>query len=126
MDLAELGSLADQLEAVREKRIAADKVAASLKSEETRIKTQIISEMEEKDLSSIGGKSAVLSRITKKRPIANDWSKVYSFIREHDAFDLLHKRLTESAVNLRFDDGVEIPGISLMTYSHITFGKART
>ena len=126
MDLAELGALADRLEAARAKRLEADKIAASLKSDETRLKTELINQMEANDLSSVGGKSCVINRSVKERAIAQDWSKIHEYIRENDAFDLLHKRLTDSAVLLRKDDGVDVPGVGLMEYSHITFAKART
>ncbi len=126
MDLAELGQLADKLDAIRAKRIIADKIAASLKSNENQIKAVIITEMEESNLSSVGGKICVLNRAIKKRPIAGDWPKIHEYIRKNDAFDLLHKRLTESAVLLRLDDEVKIPGVNIMEYSHITFAKAKT
>jgi hypothetical protein len=124
MDLAELGQLADQLEVKRQERLAADKKAAALKSEESALKAQLISEMEENNLSSVGGQICIVKRTTKERAIASSWPDIYSYILEHDAFDLLHRRLTDSAVLLRRDDGVEVPGVSLMEYSHITYAKA--
>jgi len=126
MDLKQLGELADLLEQAKEKRIKADKRAAELKSEENRIKDIIISEMESNSLSSVGGKSCVINRIVKERAIATDWDKLYEYIKENDAFDLLHKRLTDTAVKLREEDGIHVPGTSLMEYSHLTYGKART
>jgi len=124
MDLAELGNLADQLHAKRDDRLAADKIAAALKSEEYALQQQLISEMEENDLSSIGGTECIIKRTTKERAIAGDWPAIQAFIVEHDAFDLLHKRLTDSAILLRRDDGVEVPGVTLMEYSKITYSKA--
>lgn len=124
MDLAEMGVLADRLEHARAQRLAADKIAASLKSDEYTLLHQLISEMEENNLSSVGGKSCIVKRTVKHRAIANDWSLIQAYIRENDAFDLLHRRITDSAVLLRREDGIEIPGISLMEYSNITYSKA--
>ena len=45
MDLAELGRLADNLDAARALRLAADKTAASLKSEENALKAQLINKL---------------------------------------------------------------------------------
>lgn len=126
MDLAELGELADRLEVARAKRLAADKIAANLKSEESKLKYALISEMEVNHLSSVGGDSCVITRITKKRATAGNWAELHEYIRENDAFDLLHRRLTDSAILLRLDDGIEIPGVNIMEYSHITYSKART
>jgi hypothetical protein len=124
MDLAELGQLVDQLDQKRQDRLAADKKAASLKSEENALKAQLIGEMEENDLSSAGGKECIVKRTVKQRAIASNWPDIYAYIQEHDAFDLLHRRLTDSAVLLRKDDGVEVPGVTIMDYSNITYGKA--
>jgi hypothetical protein len=124
MDLAELGKLADQLDAKRADRLAADKIAAQLKSEEHALQSQLIAEMEENNLSSIGGENCIIKRTVKERAIASNWPELYAYIKEHDAFDLLHKRITDSAVLLRKDDGVEVPGVSLMEYSTITYSKA--
>ena len=126
MDLAEIGKLADLLEAAKDKRIKADKRAAELKSEENALQEALIAEMEANNLSSVGGKSCVVNRTVKQRAIATDWDKLYVYIKENDAFDLLHKRLTDTAVKLREDDGVHVPGTALMDYSHLTYGKART
>ena len=126
MDLAELGALADRLEATRQDRLAADRIAATLKSDENKIKAEIIAEMEENNLSSVGGKVTVINRITKQRAIASDWPEIYKFIHDNDAFDLLHKRLTDAAVKVRLDDGVIVPGVTMFDYSHITYAKART
>ena len=124
MDLAELGNLADTLHAKRDDRLAADKIAAALKSEEHAFQQELISEMEENNLSSIGGKNCIIKRSIKERAIAGDWPEIQAYIKEHDAFDLLHKRLTDSAVLLRRDDGVEVPGVSIMEFSKITYSKA--
>ena len=124
MDLAELGNLADHLNTTRANRLAADKVAAALKSEEHALYQQLVSEMEENNLSSIGGKDCIVKRTVKERAIAGDWQLIQEYIKEHDAFDLLHKRLTDSAVLLRRDDGVEVPGVTLMEFSKLTYSKA--
>jgi hypothetical protein len=37
------------------------------------------------------------------------------YIRETGSLDLLHRRLTESAVSARWAEGVNIPGVSVHT-----------
>lgn len=39
-----------------------------------------------------------VSRITSTEYWTNDWDSLYSFIRENDAFHLLHKRVNQSAM----------------------------
>lgn len=44
-------------------------------------------------------------------PNVTSWDKTLNYIRAEAAVDLLQKRLTESAVKARWDNGVTIPGI---------------
>jgi hypothetical protein len=126
LELKELGALTDRLHKVREDRIAADKVAASLKEEEQRLYGVVVAAMEEQELSSVGGKVAIVHRGIKRQPYAMDWDRVYKYITENEAYDLLHKRLTFSAVLDRLDDGEHIPGIGVQELSFLTYAKART
>lgn len=124
MDLAELGSVADRYHKVRQDRLAADKVATKLKTEEDSLAQLLISEMRESEISSIGGKIAIIKRTTKEIPFATDWESLYSYIKEHDAFDLLHKRIGVGAAQLRKDDGVEVPGLGWMERDSLTISEA--
>jgi hypothetical protein len=53
-----------------------------------------------------------LTATTKKVPVAQDWPSFWSYIRENNAFELLHKRVTEKAAMERINAGESIPGVS--------------
>jgi hypothetical protein len=126
MDLAleNLPKLADEYYKIREDRLAADKAAASLKAKENELFTAITYVMSEHDMSSVGGKVAILKRSVEEKPIAQDWDEIYRYIRENDAFDILHKRLGVGALRLRKDDDIDVPGVGWMEYDKITISKA--
>jgi hypothetical protein len=44
-------------------------------------------------------------------PVVVDWPSTLNWIKENRAVDLLQKRLTESAVKLRWEEGITIPGV---------------
>lgn len=113
MNATELGELADHYWATQIKRLAADKVAAALKAEEQRAEAAIITEMLSQKITAIGGKSVRLTLPGKPAysPAAKDWTKVYAYIIENDAFELLEKRLGKLACRERWDAGVTIPGV---------------
>jgi hypothetical protein len=48
-------------------------------------------------------------------PSAADWAAVYAYIREHDAFEMLEKRLTRKAVKefMEAHDGGLPPGVQV-------------
>lgn len=48
----------------------------------------------------------------KPSPVVDSWPDLLQFIRDTGQTDLLQKRLTESAVKQRWDNGDELPGVS--------------
>lgn len=69
----------------------------------------------------IGGYRAIMK--TKTVPLATDWPAILHFIKENGALDMLQKRLTESAVKLRWDAGIDVPGIAKTPKYVITITK---
>ena len=104
--------LQDTISAYRDisiKRRALSKEVAALEKEEKRLGEIIL-----EHVPTIGELSAPGIKFRKRikiKPVAADWNALYAYIVENDAFDLLHKRITEAAVKLRWDDSVQIPGI---------------
>jgi hypothetical protein len=99
---------------LRAERLLADKAAESLKEKETVLFRQIIAEYRERGIEVLGGNLGVVKMHKKVKPIVTtpeDWRLVYSFIEQEQRFDLLHKRLTESAVEELWENGIEVPGV---------------
>lgn len=110
---------------VREKRLAADKAAEKLKTEETDLKTRIIHKMRDNHLTALGGNGGITTLTVKKKPQAQDWLLTYEFIRERNAFHLLHKRLTEEAVREYWNEGIPVPGVVEVEIYDLTISKAK-
>jgi len=47
----------------------------------------------------------------KQTPRCTDWEGLWAYIKDTNSFELLHKRLTETAVMERLDAGEHLPGI---------------
>jgi hypothetical protein len=62
----------------------------------------------------IYGKFALTAK-SKDVPKCDDWSAFHRYVIAQNAPELLHKRLTESAIMERIDAGEIIPGISTDT-----------
>lgn len=106
-----LPDLIDNYIATRDRRLLLDKQAADLKEQEEDLKKIIISKFREGFITAQGSKNGIVKMKRSVEPVPNDWSLIYDYIQDHDAFDLLHKRLTAVAVKARWDDGVDIPGV---------------
>ncbi len=111
MDLADLKEAALEYSSKKAERLAADRVAKSLKTEEDNLAFAITLYCREHGGAGVDMATVIVEYETKLMPVAKDWDAIHRYIKENDAIDLVHKRLTESAVRLRWDDDVIIPGV---------------
>lgn len=65
-----------------------------------------------------------LTVTTKDVPRCTDWAGFHAYIKESGNFDMLHKRLTESAVMARINDGEYVPGITTDPKTSYKLGAA--
>ena len=105
-------SLTDRIEQARAldlERLEHDRQSKKLKQEVDEISATLIAEMKLNGIDNLNGARIVV----KKKPYISDFTALEAYIVEHRATDLLQKRLTESAVKLRWEDGIAIPGVGL-------------
>jgi len=104
-----------QLAAKRRERLKLQAQADLLEQEEKNLAAELTAQ------SATEGQygSYYLKRKAKKVPRATDWAQVWTYVRENNSFDMLHKRLTETAVMARIDAGESVPGV--VTDEKITY-----
>lgn len=64
------------------------------------------------------GVTGKVGRVEVKRkdiPKADDWAKIYSYIKKTGSFDLLNKAINRTAVQERWDQKKNVPGIGKFT-----------
>ena len=123
MELIELAALVDEYNATRHQRLLADKEAAALKKEEKVIHDRIIDVMFTNDTYVAAGQQAVVRLQQTEKPIVEDWVSYYNYMTEHDAMDLLQKRVHESALKDRLEAGEEVPGVTFVEVNKLSIGK---
>jgi len=111
MNATELANLVDHWWATKEKRLAADKVAAALKEEEQRAQATILEEMQKQEITSIGGKLVGVRLKTDTVPVAKDWDAIFQECQRTGDFSILQRRLSAEAVKERWQAGVDVPGV---------------
>lgn len=123
MSDADILALINQYENARDSRLVLDRQSATLKKEEEKFKTQLIEKLRAR-----GGAletehlRAAVER--EDKPTCEDWGKLHAYIQEEQAWDLLQKRLTETAVKLRWDDNIDIPGVVKFPTYKLSITKA--
>jgi len=113
MDAKEMATLADAYWVTYQKRLAADKVAAALKVDESKLEAQILATLRSDEITSIGGQLVQLS-IDKEPeyvPTMSDYPVFCEFVLASKDLSLLERRVSKSAVKERWELGAEVPGI---------------
>lgn len=124
MSLESIGEKVDLYFKTREQRLLMQKQVDNVQTEESKLKEEIIRELQAAKVTSIGGNIARVTIQEKIKPIAQNWELVYAYIKEHNAFDLMQRRLTEAAVKGRWEDGIKIPGVDSFTVFDLSVAKS--
>jgi hypothetical protein len=102
---------ADLLYTTRQKRLEIQKQVDELANQETQIKEALIEALPKGEALGVSGRIARVSLITKEVPQVDDWESVYTYIKRHNAWDLMQRRLNNKAVAERWADKKAIPGV---------------
>lgn len=63
--------------------------------------------------------------VTKQEPSVEDWVKLYNFIKKTDGFDLLHRRVNNAAVKVRWEQNVKVPGVAAFPVESLSVTKSK-
>lgn len=106
-----LPDMVDQYVTARAQRLTLQKQVDEMEALEKSLKATIIAKMRDGATKVIGGVVGFVKLQHEIEPVAEEWPKVWAHIQETGNFDLLHKRLTITAVRERWDAGEEVPGV---------------
>lgn len=120
-----LAILVDMFKDVESNRLAADKLAASLKAREVLIKRILIEGMKHHETSSLGGEKFICAHHTDDEPQVADWPKFYAHILKTKDFSLLERRPGRAAIKERWQDGNSVPGIVKFPVDKLSFQKVK-
>jgi hypothetical protein len=104
-------SKSQRLEAILKEEKTLKAQLRKLESISSGLEAEILQELQSKGLNSLGGTDYIFIVDKTMEPEIADWGALSEYIRKYDALDLLQKRLTVSAVRLRWADSIDIPGV---------------
>jgi len=120
-----LGACADKLYELRTERLEYQKMAESIKAEEVFLTQYLMTVLPDLESTGIAGTKASANIKTDSIPVVTDWEELRTYIKDTDSWDLIQKRLSTSAVKLRLDEGVEVPGTGIYLASTISLTKVK-
>jgi hypothetical protein len=121
--LDELAEMADKLYTVRERRLALKRQVDELQKEETSISDFLIEHIAKDDATGVAGKLVRVTVVTKPKPTLKSWDDLIAYCRRRNAWDLIQHRLSEDAVNQRWADGKEVPGVEVFNVVKLSLNK---
>lgn len=121
-----LGAKIDALYTAREARLAKQREVEALEERERAAKQEVIALLDSANLQKAAGKLASVS--LSPQVVANvepdAWNKVFAYVKKNDAFDLLQKRINNSAFRDRIEAGEKIPGTTSVTVINLSVRAA--
>ena len=118
-----LPDLVNQYISVRAQRLELDRQSKVVKEAEDDLSKVIISKMREQEMKALGATNGLVKLHESEEPVAENWEEIWAFIKANDAWELLHKRITTTAVKERWNDGVAVPGVGKVTTYKLTVSK---
>lgn len=122
-DIEDLPALIDSYVEQREARLHLERQAEERKKLETKLKEQIEETLKAHNLSTGGGDRWRATIVPDNKPVCENWKALYEYVALTGAFDLLQRRLTETAVKARWEDNVVIPGITKFPITKLSITK---
>jgi hypothetical protein len=104
---------------IREARSAAkkefDEKDGQLKASQVRLEAVLLDHLNKAGAESVRTEAGTFFRQEDIKPAAQDWNAFYDWIKEHNAFDALEKRITKTFIKefMETNDGALPPGVSV-------------
>ena len=118
-----LGAVADMLYKVRQERLTQQKIVDDLQFQETRLREHLIDNLPKSEATGVAGAVCRASVAVKTQPRVEDWDKFYAYVKKQNAFELLQKRVSNAAVEERWEHGKEVPGVGKFNVVSISLNK---
>lgn len=120
----QVGDYIDLLYTKRAERLAKAEEVEAMEKEEKAIREHIISLLGEASLEGAKGNAATASITRRVVGSVTDWSELYAYILKTGSFDLLHKRVSDTAYRDRLEQKEVVPGVEPVTVVGLSLVKA--
>jgi hypothetical protein len=118
-----MGACADRLYTLHQQRLDAQKKVDEIESEEKALKLHIINTLPKSESSGVAGKLARVTVVTKEIPQVSDWAALYKHVKKTGQFDLMQRRIASTAVEERWEEGKEVPGVGRFNVTTLSINK---
>lgn len=110
---------------IRAKRLELEKEVNALQEQQDLVAEEIVKLCKEQGVQTMRTEYGTISLRKSRRYWTNDWQSLYEFIKEHDAFALLHQRIHTSNMDQFLEENPELhpPGLNADTTQTVAIVK---
>jgi hypothetical protein len=119
-----IGPTIDSLYALRQRRLELERKTKAMKEQEVALRERIVEMLYGLGLTSARGGVATASVTVKEVPVVEDWDAFYQHVKQTDGWDLFQNRISVTGWRARVEEGVVVPGISVVEDVDISLTKA--
>lgn len=110
---------------IRAKRLELEKEVNALQEQQDLVAEEIVKLCKEQGVQTMRTQHGTISLRKSRRYWTNDWQSLYEFIREHDAFALLHQRIHTGNMDQFLEENPDLhpPGLNADTTQTVAIVK---
>ena len=120
---ATLAACADRLQDLKKQRLAQQKIVDELVREEGVIAQHLKDSLPLEGSTGVSGMFARVSLVEKIVPTVTDWASLHAHIQRTGDFDLLQRRVSDTAVKERWAAGDKVDGVGEFTAVTLSINK---
>lgn len=118
-----LAACADLLYTTKARRLEVQKQVDELEKQEIQLKEYIINNLPKSQATGVAGKLARVTLVQKTKPQVQDWDKFYAYVKKNGAFEMLQRRLSDAAIQERWDNKKQVPGVEPFKVTTVSVNK---
>jgi hypothetical protein len=122
-----ISELIDEIVRVKAERESLNTISSELTSKLVRLEKDLMEAMASAGTTKAASAAGHSCKMEEKvYPAIKDWTAFYDYVTRTNSFDLLHKRLSNTAFRDRWAAGEEIPGTSSSSIWEVSITKSRS
>lgn len=120
-----IAAKADFLYDLDEKRMEAKKAFEALDKFQNALEDWFIEQLPAEDATGTAGKVGRVAINRRTIPTVENWDKFYAYIKKTGAFELMQRRVSDKAVQERWDASKEVPGVGRFIKKTVSLTKVK-
>ena len=120
-----LPACADLLKELRDKRYALQHEVDAIKAQEKEVEDHLVESLSKAESAGIAGKHALAKVNVSVKPLLEDFGALWEYARKKNLPELFQRRVNETAVKERWEEGIEVPGVGAFRAVKITLSAIK-